>query len=56
MNEQASALLSLLSRCEPDDQEVAKANLVNEITRLSEYRELAHRKAFQEPFSTVVHA
>ena len=50
MNEQASALLSLLSRCEPDDQEVAKANLVNEITHFPEYRELSHRKAFQEPF------
>lgn len=50
MNEQTSALLSLLSRCEPDDQELAKANLINEITRMPEYQELAHRKAFQEPF------
>lgn len=50
MNEQTSALLSLLSRCEPADQELAKANLVSEITRLPEYRELSHRKAFQEPF------
>lgn len=50
MNEQTSALLSLLSRCEPADQELAKANLVSEITHLPEYQVLAHRKVFQEPF------